>query len=224
MSDYWNSHILTWEIIHWCFWIASDGHFSITQHNRHHYSSLLFFSPCFVYVLTWCLTEAVCYFSRASIRGSWPCFTALFHLALPALPPIPLHPDQLIDTCTAWHWEPAYSLIHEMQPSLKSLSAINTHTNTQTHTRVYTDTWAEEKQQKNTQRGKKESVVEPAEQKQEPHHSSSSLLDSALTHAELRAELRRHLAHSSDDDKSHGDTDRQGEEEREKHREVQRGI
>ena len=143
LSDYWNSNL-------------NLRNHTLVQHHQTQPPSLQqssCFSPCFVYVLTWCLTEAVCYFSRASIRGSWPCFTALFHLALPALPPIPLHPDQLIDTCTAWHWEPAYSLIHEMQPSLMSLSAINTRTNTQMHTRVYTDTWAEEKQQKTQQRG-----------------------------------------------------------------------
>ena len=128
---------------------------------------------------------------------------SLFSSPASCPPPISLHPDQLIDTCTAWHWEPAHSLIHGLQPSLKSLSAINTHTRRRTGWR----------KTPNTQQ--RRSVGEPAEQKQEQHHRSSSLLDSALTHAELWAELRRHLAHSSDDDKSQTETDRRRKEEKE---------
>lgn len=69
---------------------------------------------------------------QASIRGSWPCSRAFFHLLLPAHhpPPFSLHPDQLIDTCTVWHWEPAHSLMREIHPSRKSLSAIDTHAHT----------------------------------------------------------------------------------------------
>lgn len=125
----------------------------------------------YVSVLSKGFCEAVCYFrplSEEAGHASEPFFSS------PASCPLPVshHPDQLIDTCAAWHWEPAYSLIHEIQPSLKSLSANDTHADTR--------------------------------------------VDSALTHAELRAEPRRHLAHPSDDDKSHADRDRQGEEDRER--------
>ncbi len=77
---------------------------------------------------------------------------SLFSSPASCPPPFPLHPDQMIDTCTAWHREPAHSLIHEIPPFLVSLFAINTHTRTHTNTRVYTDTWAEEKQQTHNRR------------------------------------------------------------------------
>ncbi len=96
---------------------------------------LSLFSPRFVCVLTWCLSEAVCYFrplSEEAGHASEP-----FSSPASCPPPSSLHPDQLIYTCTAWHWEAAYSLVHGILTSLKSLSAINTHTRTHVYTQTH---------------------------------------------------------------------------------------